>query len=142
MIDRDKLLEMRRNADEIALDLEARELALAGDPIAAHEALMQQLRPSPIEKKAPAAVITKRHDNARVTPPQLDDGDDLSPDQIAMLQGITDACAEMISAATAPLHTRISLIEAKLDVLLSLLGGNNTKQIEASEKTIRKLRVR
>jgi hypothetical protein len=141
VIDQDYLDELRRETDAIAADLEQRE-QLDGDPIAMHEQIMEATRPLPIEKRAPA-VIVKRHDDARIktaTRGQFDP-DDLPPDQIALAEAMTDACQDMISDAVAPLAQRIAVIEAKLDVLLTLLGGNGGERSFEATETIRKLKV-
>jgi hypothetical protein len=147
MIDRDKLLEMRRNADEIARDLEARERLAFDDPIAGHDDLMAALSP-PIRKSAMPVLVHKSRDNARVMPRQLDAGDDLPPpftdeqmDIIAEVIAQTRAdCQDMIDDALAPLRQQLAVLQGQLDVLMTLLSGNGNRSVEASE-TVRKLRV-
>ena len=128
---------------------------LMGDPVKNHERIMQMLRPT-----LPNII----HKEYTRQPALIDDTNGNGNDQLQLLtDDLIDALAQalaetrnelrvkfqaMVDTAMAPLNEEVAVLQAQMNIVLSLIANNNnsndnssSKTIEASE-TVRKVRVR
>jgi hypothetical protein len=128
---------------------------LMGDPVKNHERIMQMLRPT-----LPNII----HKEYTRQPALIDDTNGNGNDQLQLLtDDLIDALAQalaetrnelrvefqaMVDTAMASLTEEVAVLQAQMNIVLSLIANNNnsngnssSKTIEASE-TVRKVRVR
>ena len=130
---------------------------LETDPIAAHERIMQMTRPQPVivykeyTGRQPFDDNNNGNGNGNEPPPFTDEQIDIVAAAMAELRiYLRDEFQDALDAAMAPWTEAVAVLQAQMNIVLSLIAnnnnngnGNNAKSIEASEiRTTRRVRVR